>query len=1510
MLVLAAVSALAAENWANFADPEAAGDFGWAPAQNSVLEITTESQSGANALLARPKPDAKPYNGLVLSKQIDLAGATEDDYIEFNIRQNYGTRMRILVSLPNKVAVYANPQLPGGQWKTVRIPLDIEKGNWRPVNENVPFAGWGMVSSISIYAKNFDAAGESMIVDNLRIVLGGEEIPASGKAGPDEPPIAGIPGQDANNYYLGDSNVTWRISKETGAVTGGWWGAKPGMELHGVTASYFVEKTNATTLTGRENRDRAKLVEFRDGHITIAATNPEIPGMSIHKEYFCEDGRLHKITTFDRPGDVRFITCNGETVFSDAFRQGGYYMGAGWIGPITPVPLLSERKKIDMYRNSSKGMLLHSPRAGGSFAHVRLKLDGNFVWPWFTCSIAGYLEKYNALHYTPRGWDMSLGTSRLDPVTSFEEYFSFFPGGPHAFLTKEYPSVPDVAAEFKRIPPRPDWVNDIYAYDNSGDINRLKRLIAASREGEVMALFSQISSWGDYYVEDGVEGHFGGWTTGPELLAHTQKIKGISPRVKFGIYNFSASVFPHSRLYKKHPGWVRERNIDGQPIDFFPGMGPNYGLLYELPEVRRELLKQFESMFSYLGVDYLYLDEARAINFVDWEKNLYNRDDYCFDLYRGMKQLAAKHGNDKVIFFNARGNPYADINFIEARSQLRDGYWRHFAGMAVGMNLFQSNVPGARIIPLYWTPPMARDYINRVLALGWVPSITYGDLDSRRPYLTAAYQVGKGDMPDVVMTPDWKVDPKTDLESYALRRRGDSGVLLSLIDHEKGRRKLPAVQINRDSLGLARGKNLFVWRYEIANAHDYKNQLSEPLAAQTYRQSGWELDRVTIRGLARTHTGDQLAGITIENPESVPLQLYQYYFTTAPALVYAVDSLPQNYLFAKTKHAGVREISGGWEAYAGNKAAEFVAPALPGMYIKEVKLGGKTVPLRPTVFAGGVAAKFTVPSGKHQLSVAYAPIAEIPSARLAVVTGGDALAIKVENLPSGASPLLQVRLDGMQLYAGTPAEKNGAGWRVKLPGGLQGGNYEVLMRYALLPDGQVVSPETSEPAAVTLKAVPAKLNLPEKMPRLPAITKQEKCDLDLDHGARITARGTYISASNQNGLLDEMPRTIATAAPENKTFGGGTTRKPLKRYSAAGFGGFEISGAQKIELQVASTFPDATHNRGQSWHSNNYTKDKRLFAGFIADYATGKGYTHRALFSAGVMWPDCETTGTPFPAFKQADAVYQLGQQALREKNYTLRLNLADYAPEGWDGRVWLSLGGDQLAPQRRLFATITAVNAGVKGEITKAEPPLDTLALYNKPRRLEIPRAPHAPIIDGLIDDEMWQSAAKIDGLYIVGGRSLPKQQTQVRTFYDDRFLYVGFICSDTERRLPIVKNGPVWHDDTVEVWLDANRDAMTFYQLIANGRAKTNAFNENGPGKTRAVVKAQPDGSGRWHVELAIPFGAIGATPKRGDIWRANFARSRLPGPREPQELQTWSPLRKDGFRDLRGFCELEFK
>lgn len=57
--------------------------------------------------------------------------------------------------------------------------------------------------------------------------------------------------------------------------------------------------------------------------------------------------------------------------------------------------------------------------------------------------------------------------------------------------------------------------------------------------------------------------------------------------------------------------------------------------------------------------------------------------------------------------------------------------------------------------------------------------------NSRLQPVRAAYETGNADPVDVHYTPDWKSDPETNVESYAMRRLGTDDILVSFINRNR-----------------------------------------------------------------------------------------------------------------------------------------------------------------------------------------------------------------------------------------------------------------------------------------------------------------------------------------------------------------------------------------------------------------------------------------------------------------------------------------------------------------------------------------------------------------------------------------------------------------------------------------------------------------------------------------------------------------------------------------------------
>ncbi|NLC59369.1 MAG: hypothetical protein GX774_21230 [Armatimonadetes bacterium] len=225
-----------------------------------------------------------------------------------------------------------------------------------------------------------------------------------------------------------------------------------------------------------------------------------------------------------------------------------------------------------------------------------------------------------------------------------------------------------------------------------------------------------------------------------------------------------------------------------------------------------------------------------------------------------------------------------------------------------------------------------------------------------------------------------------------------------------------------------------------------------------------------------------------------------------------------------------------------------------------------------------------------------------------------------------------------------------------------------------------------------------------------------------------------------------------------------------------------------------------------------------------------------------------------------------------------------------------------------RIIAGVLFLLAGLAGVAGAAERDA-------RPTLTLVGPAATPPTIDGHLDEECWQSAAQSTG-FVLNERPVPaEEQTTVYVTYDQRHLYVAFECleSQMDRLAASVteRDGPVFRDDVVELFLDPNRDRFTYYQFAVNARGtrfdlKGDAAGGN-PRWDAPWNAAVARGDDRWWAELAIPFSSLDLhLEKTGSTWGINFAREQQP----KGEVSVWSFTggafaRPDRFGEVEGLA-----
>jgi serine/threonine protein kinase len=118
----------------------------------------------------------------------------------------------------------------------------------------------------------------------------------------------------------------------------------------------------------------------------------------------------------------------------------------------------------------------------------------------------------------------------------------------------------------------------------------------------------------------------------------------------------------------------------------------------------------------------------------------------------------------------------------------------------------------------------------------------------------------------------------------------------------------------------------------------------------------------------------------------------------------------------------------------------------------------------------------------------------------------------------------------------------------------------------------------------------------------------------------------------------------------------------------AGYAGLELRGLRFLNLAVNAS-------------PNIETRIRNSFAGFMVDYHAASGYIKRIALSIGVFDKDRADRKPPWGKHDVPDQYVELGKHNLYE------LDLQQWAPQGWDGQLWITL----VLQQAGLNTAITA---------------------------------------------------------------------------------------------------------------------------------------------------------------------------------------------------------------------------
>ncbi|MES3016970.1 MAG: carbohydrate-binding family 9-like protein [Bacteroidota bacterium] len=224
--------------------------------------------------------------------------------------------------------------------------------------------------------------------------------------------------------------------------------------------------------------------------------------------------------------------------------------------------------------------------------------------------------------------------------------------------------------------------------------------------------------------------------------------------------------------------------------------------------------------------------------------------------------------------------------------------------------------------------------------------------------------------------------------------------------------------------------------------------------------------------------------------------------------------------------------------------------------------------------------------------------------------------------------------------------------------------------------------------------------------------------------------------------------------------------------------------------------------------------------------------------------------------------------------------------------------------------------------------------ALFATPKQYVAVFSNKAPIVDGKIDEDIWQQAAWTEYFKDIEGDSKPAPtwNTRAKMTWTAEGLYIAAELLEPHVWAYLNKHDEVvFYDNDFEVFIDPDNDTHRYYEIEINAvntifdlfmpkpyRNNSGAmFAYNTPGMKTAVsiqgtLNNPSDIDKGWTIEMFIPFmavtmGNIAKVPIDGEFWRLGFSRVewdvevkdgkyiKLKGPNGrnlPEHNWVWSP------------------
>lgn len=202
-------------------------------------------------------------------------------------------------------------------------------------------------------------------------------------------------------------------------------------------------------------------------------------------------------------------------------------------------------------------------------------------------------------------------------------------------------------------------------------------------------------------------------------------------------------------------------------------------------------------------------------------------------------------------------------------------------------------------------------------------------------------------------------------------------------------------------------------------------------------------------------------------------------------------------------------------------------------------------------------------------------------------------------------------------------------------------------------------------------------------------------------------------------------------------------------------------------------------------------------------------------------------------------------------------------------------------------------------------------------------------PTIDGRLAEKAWAAAAPITLLFPWEEQLGDKQRTTIKLLRDQKYLYVGYECADSDITASYEnRDDPVYKDDCVEIFIRPDEQSDHYIGLEMNARGVLFDYFYPFPGKNeyglnldgvllktdlRGTLNQSADQDQGWSLELAIPWASLNKLAKSlppTAEWRVQLNRWDGAAPRRRLSMWSHSGLKRPHPHNPARFGKLTFR